>query len=221
VRRSHGGLDIEALDLLPVLRQQRHHEVDGQRGVRLHISLAHADVGHGHTEAQRLLGLELELDAGLLRGDLLVDVLVRAEHCGELASLVQTGAQQTRDQANQGGRSQEAVVRVCELLHQLLVLLELLEVILGHGRDAGHLGALAVLGIADDAHGELLLGGNGQTHNSAEALVLGGVEVLQSHLQLDRLEEAALLLSRLLQHGGHSLLQGIRRKLRHIVLCSL
>ena len=87
VRRSHGGLDVEALDLLPVLGQEGDHEVDGEGGVRLDILALHAHIGDGNSQAQSLLALQLELDRSLLGSNLLVDVLVRAQHGGELAGL--------------------------------------------------------------------------------------------------------------------------------------
>ena len=58
--RSHGGLDVEALHVLPVLLQQRHEEIHGQVDVLDELFLPHLHVAHGDAEAQNLLHLELD-----------------------------------------------------------------------------------------------------------------------------------------------------------------
>jgi len=97
VAASHGGLDVQALDLLPVLGQQRHEVVDGARDVVDDIRLRHLHVGNGHAHAQRLLALELELDGGLLVVDFVHDIVGTAQHRREFAGFVQTRAHDTRD----------------------------------------------------------------------------------------------------------------------------
>jgi len=59
VGRAHGGLDVDRLDVLPVLLQQRDEEVDGHLRVDEDLALGHLDVADGHGEAQHLLQLEL------------------------------------------------------------------------------------------------------------------------------------------------------------------
>ena len=70
---------------------------------------------------------------------------------GELAGLGEAGAQETGDLLDQGVRGQEGVVLARELLDQLLVLVEFLEVVRGHGVDAGVFGAVDVVLVAEDA----------------------------------------------------------------------
>ena len=83
--RAHGGLDVEALHVLPVLLQQRHEEVHGQVDVLDELLLPHLHVAHGDAEAQNLL--HLELDSGLEVQRLLLQVVVVSDKGGELASL--------------------------------------------------------------------------------------------------------------------------------------
>ena len=83
--RSHGGLDVEALHVLPGLLQQRHEEVHGQMDVLDELLLPHLHVSHGDAEAQNLL--HLELDCRLEVQSLLLQVVVVGNKSGELASL--------------------------------------------------------------------------------------------------------------------------------------
>jgi len=215
VRRSHGRLDIETLDLLPVLGEQRNQKVDGEDNVGLDLGGSHGDVGDGDTEAESLLGLELELDGGLGGGDLLSDVLRSAEGGRELTSLVKTGTDQTGNQTNEGRRSEESVIRVGHLLDEFLVLLELLEIILRDARDAESLGILQVLGITDNGDLILLLGGNRQANRAGKTLLLVGIVVLKGDLEFDRLDESTLLLSRMLENSSNRLRESISAELRH------
>ena len=86
--RSHGGLDVEALHVLPVLLQQRHEEVHGQVDVLDELLLPHLHVAHGDAEAQNLL--HLELDGGLEVQHLGLDVIVVGDEGRELASLIRS-----------------------------------------------------------------------------------------------------------------------------------
>ena len=82
---SHGGLDVEALHVLPVLLQQRHQEVHGQVDVLDKLLLTHLHVTHGDAEAEHLL--HLELDGGLEVQGLLLQVVVVSDEGRELAGL--------------------------------------------------------------------------------------------------------------------------------------
>ena len=72
--------------------------------------------------------------------------------------LVEPGSEEPRDLLDQGVGAEEGVVLLGEALHLLLVLVELLEVVGGHELDALGLGLVAVLLVAEQAHGELLAG---------------------------------------------------------------
>ena len=52
--RSHCALDVERADVLPMLFQQRHQEVDGQVDVLNQLVLGHVNVANGDVKAQHL-----------------------------------------------------------------------------------------------------------------------------------------------------------------------
>ena len=82
---AHGGLNVEGLDILPVLLQQGHQEVHGQVNVLSQLLFRHLDVANSNIQAQNLL--HLELDGGLEVEDLGLDVIGVGDQGGELASL--------------------------------------------------------------------------------------------------------------------------------------
>lgn len=51
---SHGALDVEGTDVLPVLLQQRHQEVNRQVDVVHQLFLRHLHVTHCHRQTQHL-----------------------------------------------------------------------------------------------------------------------------------------------------------------------
>ena len=73
LRLAHGGLDVEGLDVLPVLLEEGDEEVDGNLDVSVNLVLGHLNVGHSDTEGKDLL--ELELDGTTDGVDLLVGVI--------------------------------------------------------------------------------------------------------------------------------------------------
>ncbi len=169
---AHSGLDVEALHVLPVLLEQRHQEVHGQADVLHQLVLGHLDVAHGDVQAEDLL--HLELDGGLEDIDLLLEVIRVCHHGGELASLkrktlniskyfnirsfkylVQPRSQEPGDLLDKGVRAEESVIALGELLHLLLVLVELLEVVSAHGGDVLALGVINVLLVTEQTHLEL------------------------------------------------------------------
>lgn len=54
LRLAHGTLDVECPDILPVLLQQRHQEVDGQRNILVELLLRHLRVTHTGGKTQHL-----------------------------------------------------------------------------------------------------------------------------------------------------------------------
>ena len=82
---AHGALDVDGLDVLPVLLEERHEEVDRQVDVGEQLCFGHLDVADGNAEAESLL--QLELDGALDFVELLKNVFVGAEQRGELAGL--------------------------------------------------------------------------------------------------------------------------------------
>merc|ERR1711934_1067286 len=96
-----------------------------------------------------------------------------------------------------------------ELLHFLLVLVECLEGLDIHARDASSLGGVDVLGITKDAARETRARNVWQLDGAGETLVLLRVVVLKNHLELDGLRELALLLCRRCHDGFDGLLESL------------
>ncbi len=187
----HGGLDGQAADVLPALLEEGDKVVDGKHDVAEELLGLHLDVADGDTHAEDLL--ELELDGGLDLGDLGGEVVGVGDGGGELAGLRQTGAEETGDLLDQGLGGDEGVVLAGELLDELLVLVELLQVVGRHGVDAAVLGTIEIVLVTEDADGHVGAGDGGQLDGAGETLVTLGVVVLETDLELDGLEEVALL----------------------------
>jgi hypothetical protein len=112
---------------------------------------------------------------------------------------------------DQGVGSDEGIVLACELLNQLLVLVELLQIVRRHGIDTGVLGTIDIMLVTEntiqpsvhcpslvcvivdvpDAHSRA--GDDGETDGSGETLVTLGIIVLEADLEFDGLEEVTLL----------------------------
>ena len=116
--RTHGGLDVERLDVLPMLLQKRNEEVHGKVNVLHELVLRHAHIAHRHGQAKNLL--HLELDGGFDVVDFANHVVLVGQHSWEFTSLVQTWAQKTWDLFDQGFRSKESIVLLGKLLDQFL-----------------------------------------------------------------------------------------------------
>ena len=200
---------MDTLNLLPVLGEKGDEEVDSEDKVGLDLLNRHGDVSNGNTEAEGLLGLELELDGSLGLVNLLGDIIVGVKDGRELTSLVKTRTEETGDLTNEGGGGNESVVLVGKILDLFLVFVEELEVILRHSGDTGSLGVIDVVLVTDDADGELLTGDVRKNDGTRETLLLIGVVVLEAELKLDSLGEVTLLLLRVLEDRGDSLLEEI------------
>jgi len=166
---AHGGLDVQRLDVLPVLLEQGHEEVDGQVEVLDQLILAHSHVTDGNGQAEDLL--HLELDGALEFGNLVHHVFRVGEQSGEFTRLGKTGTQQSGDLPDERLGSHESVVRLGKLPHQLLVLVQLLQVFHGHERDVVGLGLVAMLGVSEDAHLVGVLGNVGKSVHREEVLL--------------------------------------------------
>jgi hypothetical protein len=110
---AHGGLDGQGAHVLPALLEQRNEVVDGQHDVADELILGHANVANGNTHAENLL--QLELDGGLDLVHLLLEVLGVGDRGRELASLGETGTEETGNLLDEGIRGKEGVVLASEL----------------------------------------------------------------------------------------------------------
>ena len=84
------------------------------------------------------------------------NVQTRHFSCPPVTHLVQPGAQQSRDLLDQSVGGQEGVVLGGQLLHLLLVLIQLLEVVGRHGRNTAGLGLVNVLLVTEQTDAKLL-----------------------------------------------------------------
>lgn len=161
---THGRLQVQGLDVLPVLLEQGDQEVDGQHDVSNQLVFGHGNVANGDTQAEDLL--QLELDGGTDFIGLDLQVIVVGDGSGELADLVKTGTQKTGDLLDQGIGSKESIVLLGELLDKLLVLVELLQVLNRLEFHTGSLGLVAVESITENADGKVGTGNVGKSRVS-------------------------------------------------------
>ena len=169
---SHGGLDGQGFDVLPVLLEERNQEVDRQVQVLDKLIFRHVNITDSNVEAKDLL--HLELDGGLDIIDFTKHIILMGQHGWEFTGLVQTWTQKTWDLFDQGFRSKESIVLLGKLLDQFLeisvrfdfviskcvggslttylVLVELLEVISGHVWDTLGFGFVVVSSITNNAN---------------------------------------------------------------------
>mmetsp|Transcript_102303 Transcript_102303/g.142459 ORF Transcript_102303/g.142459 Transcript_102303/m.142459 type:complete len:241 (-) Transcript_102303:59-781(-) len=191
VGRSHGALHVERAHVLPVLLKERHQEVDGLLDVGHELLMSEVDGSNGDSKAQNLL--HLELDGATDVEHLLLQRLVVGDESGELASLVETGSEQTGDLADHGLGGKEGVVLASQLLDELLVLVELLEVFDAHVIDTNTIGLFTVSSVSKNTALEVGARNSGKLESSGETFVTDGIVVLQSNLDFDSLSEVALL----------------------------
>lgn len=134
-----------------------------------------------------------------------------------LLTLGETRTQETRDLLDEGVGGDKGVVLARELLDELLVLVELLEVVGAHGIHTAVLGAVDVVLVTEDADAHVRARDTRELDGAGETLVTLRVVVLEADLELDGLEEVALLLlvgvfEQLLHVGTHT----SDRDLRHV-----
>lgn len=108
-------------------------------------------------------------------------------------TLGQTRTQDTGNLLEKSLGSDEGIVLASELLDELLVLVQLLQVVSRHGVDTAVLGTVQIVLVTQDADGHVGARDGGQLDGAGETLVTLGVIVLQADLELDGLEEVALL----------------------------
>lgn len=221
----HGSLDGQGSHVLPSLLEEGDEVVDGQHDVGDELILSHANVTDGDTHAENLL--KLELDGGLDVVDLALEVLVVRDWGWELSGLGETWTEETWNLLDQSIGSDESIVLACELLDELLVLVELLQVIGGHGVNTTVLGAIDIVLVTENAGRMLVYALRDRsrrgfvpdahvwawdlwkTDGSRETLISLWVVVLETNLELDGLQKVALLglegvVQELLNVGAHS-----------------
>jgi hypothetical protein len=131
-------------------------------------------------------------------------------------TLGKTGTQETRDLLDERVGRNKGVVLARKLLDEFLVLVELLQVLSGHGVDTAVLGTVDIVLVTENADGHVGARDTGKLDGARETLVTLGVVVLEADLELDGLEEVALLLLvGVLEQLLHILTHASDRDLRH------
>ncbi len=113
----------------------------------------------------------------------------------EASNLVETRAQDTGDLLDDGVGGNEGSVLLGELLDELLVLVQLLQVINGHGVNLGLGSIINVLSITEHADVHARAGGVGKANGATETLVALRIVLLETDLKFDGLNELPLLLT--------------------------
>merc|ERR1719410_2674695 len=173
---------------MPKMFQNEREVPQGPDGRSKQVSLL-PNVSHAQTQDL----FHLELDGTLQVGDLIVNVVSVRQEGRKLSSLVQPGAQQSGNLLDQRLGSQKGVILLSQLLHKLLLLVQFLQVVGTHVRQTFSLGLVTMLLISEDANGKLGSGHMAQLDGAGETLVLLGIVVLQTNLQVDSLDKFALL----------------------------
>jgi len=204
---AHRRLEVERLDVLPVLLKKRNKEVDAQHSVREHLVISHLDVADGNAQTQDLLQLELDGRAHL--GDLVGEIFSVRDGCGELASLGQTGTKETRDLLDKSLGCQEGIVLLGKLLDELFILVELLQIVHRHIFELDLLGTIDVSCICKNADGHARTGDVGKLDGSGETLIPLRIVVLKANLKLNSLHKVTPLFAvgickEILDHAPHA-----------------
>lgn len=200
---AHGGLHMDSPEVVPALLEEGGEEVDAHEDVLSELLLSHVLVADGDGHAGDLLQLELDAGAGIV--DLGLEVLVVSDDLGEHTNTVEDGSEDGGDLLDERVGGEEEGVLLGPLLDELLVLVEGLEEVEVDGVDVDLLvlNDVEMLRVTDQADLEAWSGDVGQADGAGETLVLLGVVVLQTDLELDRLGELPLLL--VFQDGGEGL----------------
>ena len=194
MRLTHGGLQVQRLDVLPVLFQQRNKEVDGQHDVRDQLIFSHTEVTDSNTETENLL--QLELDGGTELVGLIGQGIVVRDGSRELTDLVETRTQETRNLLNQSFGSKESIVLLGELLDELLVLVKLLKIVNRLEFHTGTLGLITMESITENTDCHTGTSNVRELDGTRETLITLGIVVLQTNLEFKCFSELALLFSR-------------------------
>ena len=189
---SHSGLDVERTDVLPVLLEERHQEVNSHLNVDDDLILGQVDVSDSDTKAKNLL--KLELNSALDLGDLFFEGFGVGNEGGEFTGLVKSGSQETRDLTKNGFGGEESVVLTGQLLDELLVLVQLLEGFDILAVDTDLSGGINVNLVSENAELHSGLAFAGELDGSGETLILLGIVVLETNLELNGLNELSVLL---------------------------
>jgi len=182
---------------VPALLEEGDQEVLSHGDVLSQLFLSHILVTDSDGEASHLLQLELDGSSGFVH--LVLDGLVVSEDLREHADSVEGWPKNDGDLLDESVSGEKHRVLLGPVLDQLLVLVELLQGVEVSNIDvqASLFGFLLMLSVGDKADLKVLPGNVGESDSAGESLVLFGVVILESNLELDGLSEANLLVGSL------------------------
>lgn len=189
--RSHGTLDVDNTNVLPLLLQQGSEEIGSQLYVNNVLLLGKTYVSNSNVQAHDLL--HLKLNGGLDLIDLLLHIIRWGKKGRELSCLGKTGSQKTRNLLDHVVGSKEEIVLLGKLLYELLVLVKLLQVLNAHVVNTDTVGLLTMGSVSEYATLEVGAGKRRKLEGSTETLLTLRIVVLQGDLHLDGLDEVTLL----------------------------
>lgn len=214
---THGGLNVDSLEVLPSLLEEGDQEVEAHHEVGDELFVSHILTSGADTHVGDLSELELDGTTDVL--DLENDGRVLVDHSGEHLNSVKNGSNDDGDLLEDGVGGNEEGVLLGPLLDEFLVLVELLEGIeIGDiDVDSLFLALDLMLLISDDADLEVGAGEVGESDGTDETLVLLWVVILKGELELNGLSEFSLLVvfthglngvsdEGFVDLGGHSIL---------------
>merc|ERR1712142_338986 len=212
LHRSHSTLGEERSNVLPVLLQQRHQEVYRQEDILSQFILGHLDMSDSNSQTKDLL--HLELDGSLDVIDFVHHLVPMSYHGWELAGFVETRSQKTRDLFDQGVRSNKTIISLGQFLHQLLILVQLLQSFYIHVWDVVGFRLITMGFVTKNT--DLQLGSRDvlQFDSTTETLVSLRIVILESNLQFDSLQEVPFLGLGMFQNCLHDLIESVTSDLR-------
>ena len=182
---------MDGLHVVPSLLEEGDEEVEGHHDVDTELFISHSLGTNSGGEAGDLL--ELPLNGGTDVLYLLADGVVVGNDLGEHLDSVKDGSNNDGNLLEDGIGSDKEGVFLGPALNELLVLVELLEVIKIDNIDINlSLGNLVlVLLVGNNADLEVGAGVVGETDGTDKSLILLGIVVLKSNLELNSFLELA------------------------------
>ena len=209
---THGGLDVDTVNVLPVLLEERNEEVERHSNVTVDVFSSHTNVTNGTSEVSNLL--ELELDGSLDFFNTLTEVISGGDGGRELTGTVKTG-ENTRDGLDENISGEESIERLSELLDFLSITVESLELFHGTAFDTEFTSLVTVDIVTDDTDLHVRTGVEGETERTVETGILTRIVTLERDLEIDSFNEVTLLFLGSLKDFFDSLVKELRTNLRH------
>ena len=163
-------------------------------GVDNNLLLIHLNISNGNIEAHDFLHLKLYSRLNLV--NFLLHVLTTGKKGRKLTSLRETRTKETGNLLDHIIRGEEKVIFLCKLLHEFLVLVQLLEVVDIHVIDANAISLFTMGSIAKHTTLDFGARDGRETECSRETLVALWIVVLESDLDLNGFSKIALFKGR-------------------------